>query len=363
MWYKPYGQTGRQISVVSFGGMRLSQDADVEANAAVVRYAFDRGINYFDTAPSYTRSEETFGVAFREMNRDGFYVSTKSNKPSGDALRKDLETSLERMGVDYIDFFHIWYVLSLESWKQRLDGGAVAAALRAREEGLVRHVAVSSHMSGEDIKQMLTEGPFEGVTLGYCAINFPYRDLAVRTAGEMGLGVITMNPLGGGLIPQHAEKFDFIREPEDFSSSSSVVAAAIRFNVSNPDITAALVGLTTKEQVDEAVEAVENFQPYDPAHVDAVRKRIVSRMNELCTGCGYCLPCPNGVPIPAMMDAYNLKLLGDEQAMAERMKWHWGVSSEQAAECTRCGQCEDRCTQHLPICDRLAELADVKMPD
>ena len=115
------------------------------------------------------------------------------------------------------------------------EGGAVDEALKAKGEGLIKHLAVSSHLQGDQIREILAEGPLEGVTLGYSAINFPYRQAAIDAAGEMGLGVVTMNPLGGGLIPNNAEKFDFIRTEAD----ESVVAAALRFNISQAPVSSA----------------------------------------------------------------------------------------------------------------------------
>lgn len=359
MWYKPYGQTGKDISVVSLGGMRFDNPEDLDTNAEVVIHAHSRGINYFDTAPAYCtgKSEDIFGTAFKHMKRDEFYVSTKSVKDSGDDLRADLECSLEKMGLDRIDFYHIWYIMSAEAWQRRVSGGAVAAALKAKEEGLIGHLAVSSHLRGGDMVEVLSEDVLEGVTLGYCAINFPYREEAVNAAGRLGLGVVTMNPLGGGLIPHHAERFDFLRSDDD----PSVVTAAIRFNVSNPAITSALVGYTTKKHVDEAVDAVADFKPYDASHVDAMRKRIIGEMNNLCTGCGYCLPCPEGIQVPRMMDSYNYRALGEsDRAMLQQMKWHWGISPKDAEACTQCGLCEERCTQHLPIRERLKELTELE---
>ncbi len=359
MWTRPYGKTGKEITVISFGAMRFLESQSRQSNAELVRYAHERGINYFDTAPGYGDSEDIFGEAFKQMDRDTFYVSTKAWQSKGDELRQVLAKSLKRMNVEKIDFFHIWCVTTLEAWHQRVKGGAVAAALKAKDEGLIDHLAVSSHLQGGELRQMLQDGPFEGVTLGYCAINFPYREEAVNAAHEMGLGVITMNPLGGGLIPQNPERFDFLRGPED----KSVVEAALRFNVSNPAITSALVGFSSKQHVDEAIEAVENFQPYAPDRIDAMRGKVVESFNDLCTGCGYCLPCPEGVSIPKMMDAYNHKLLGDSsnpfQNINNRLKWHWSLSPQDAAACSLCGACEERCTQHLPIQDRLKEIAEL----
>ncbi len=363
MLYKSYGNTGKELSAVSFGGMQFHDPEDHQAGAKLVQYAHSKGINYFDTAPGYCQdnSELIFGEAFKQMDRDKFYVSTKSNKPDGGELRKNLETSLERMGVEKIDFFHIWYVLSLEAWKKRIEGGAVAAAVKAKEEGLIEHLVVSSHMLSEELKVMLAEGPFEGVTLGYCAINFPFRDEAVNAAGDMGIGVVTMNPLGGGLIPNHAERFDFIRGPQD----NTVIEAAIRFNVSNPAITSALVGFSNEQHVDEAVAAIEDFKPYSQAHIDSMRSKILDSFDGLCTGCGYCLPCPEGVEIPKMMDSYNLRVLIDDQPkrIRNRLKWHWSMTPDHARLCSMCGACEARCTQHLPIQDRLKEIAALPEED
>jgi len=358
MLQKTYGTTGKKVSVIGFGGMRFANPDDIDANARIVLHAYRRGINYFDTAPAYCndRSEEIIGAAVRQMDRAGIFVATKCMESDGARLRESLERSLKRLNVDCIDFFHIWCLLTLEGWKERKTAGAVAAAQKAKEEGLISHLVVSAHLNGPDLRGVLEEGVFEGATLGYCAVNFPYRQEAIDAAGAMGLGIVTMNPLGGGLIPKHAKRFDFIRSPKD----ASVTAAALRFNVSQPAITSALVGFTTIQQVDEAVEAVENFQPYDAAHITAMRKKILENFEGLCTGCGYCLPCPVGINIPRMMDAYNYAMLqGKPQSVLGRLRWHWGLSPADAKACSLCGTCEERCTQHLPIRDRLKEIAAI----
>lgn len=357
MWTKPYGRTGKNVSVIGFGGMRFLNPENIDANAELVLYAYDKGINYFDTAPYYCKdkSEDIVGAAIRQMKPGTFYVSTKSSEAKAASYRRDLEKSLKRLGVSKIHFHHIWCIVTLDKWKLRIEGGAVAEALKAKAEGLIDHIAVSSHLPGSQLVQVLSEGPFEGVTLGYCAINFPYRQAAIDAAGAKGLGVVTMNPLGGGLIPQNAAKFDFLRAKGD----RSAVEAALRFNVSQPAISSALVGFSTKEHVDQAVAAVENFKPYPPEHVESIRKRVLESFNSLCTGCGYCLPCPVDINIPQMMDAYNFKLLqgGKPQAITDRLNDHWGLSPEAAEACTLCGACEERCTQRLPIRERMKEIA------
>jgi len=356
MWTKPYGKTGKNISVIGFGGMRFPQPADLDASAELVRYAHAKGINYFDTAPFYCddRSEEIFGRAFQTLPRDSFYVSTKSMAATDDALRAGLEKSLRRLGVDHIDFFHIWCLLQPGQLKERLERGAIPAAQRAREEGLIKHLVVSSHLGGDDNADVLASGLFEGITIGYNALNFPFRGTTLAAALRHNVGVVTMNPLGGGLIPRNAGRLAFLQGPQD----RDVVQAAIRFNVSQPAITAALVGFARHEEIDQAVAAVENFTPYPADHIERVKSNIGASFEGFCTGCGYCLPCPAELPIPKLMDAFNHRILdGTDQAVVDRLKWHWSLSPDAAAACLECGDCEATCTQHLPIRERLHAIA------
>ena len=339
--------------------MRFTDSADVEKNADMLLYAHEQGINYFDTAPIYCddRSEETVGRAIQQMKPDTFYVSTKSAQSEGPALRAELERSLERLGIDRIHFFHIWCLISMPAWEERKQKGAIEAVLKAKEDGLIEHLVFSTHLPGNEMLNVLEEDLFDGVTLGYSAMNFMYREKGVQAAGEKGLGVVVMNPLGGGLIPQNPKRFDFIRGPDD----PDVVTAALRFICSNPNITAALVGFSNKEQIDQAARAVQDFKPYSDEHMTRLRDRVMQDFNTLCTGCGYCLPCPQDIAIPKWMDAWNMYLLsGKKKDLLERLQWHWWMPPEAAGACVSCGQCEERCTQHLPIIERLQQISTMK---
>lgn len=168
-----------------------------------------------------------------------------------------------------------------------------------------------------------------------------------------------MNPLGGGLIPQHPQAFDFIRGPGD----PDVVTAALRFLVSDPAITTALVGFSAMEELEAAVNALHGFSPRPPEHLETLRAGIERGFNEMCTGCGYCLPCPQDIPIPQYMDIHNRIQLGASPGdIRDRLRLHWGLDPDGAARCIRCGLCETRCTQHLPIIRRLQTLAELRFP-
>ena len=357
MIYKRHGSTGIDLSVVGFGGMRFrSHDpADWDDGAAVVKAAYDAGVNYFDTAPGYGKSEDIFGLALQDMKKTRaerpFYVSSKTFGANEDAVRRDLETSLKRMGLDAIDFYHMWCLITPESYAKRK--GALKAFEKVKEEGLVKHICVSSHMTGDEIGDVLRDYPFEAVLLGYSVMNFAYREAGIKAAADLNRGVICMNPLGGGLIPRHPERFGFVRTREDLS----LVENALQFLINDPRITTALVGFSTQEHVREAVHAAETFRPLPPETIERVRHSLSEAFNALCTGCRYCDNCPQGVPVPQLMEAYNHTLLsGKPESALNRLKMHWGIQPRDTAlleQCIECGQCEEACTQKLPIIERL----------
>jgi predicted aldo/keto reductase-like oxidoreductase len=360
----PCGTTGKRLSAIGFGGMRLPDPRRPDKAIELLHAARRAGITYFDTAPFYCddRSEDLVGEALRTMPDSPLplYVSSKCSKPDGDGFRRSLERSLARLGLDRIAFFHLWCVMDPADWRRRVDGGALAAALRARDEGLIEHVCVSTHMRGPDVARLLDDHPeIDLVTLGYCAINFPYRREGVEAAARLRKGVVAMNPLGGGLIPQHPQAFDFIRGPGD----PDVVTAALRFLVSDPAITTALVGFSAMEELEAAVNALHGFSPRPPEHLETLRAGIERGFNEMCTGCGYCLPCPQDIPIPQYMDIHNRIQLGASPGdIRDRLRLHWGLDPDGAARCIRCGLCETRCTQHLPIIQRLQAIAELRLP-
>lgn len=358
MLYKEYGKTGKEISVISAGGMRYADPDDIEGSAEVVIEAAHLGINYFDTAPGYCKnlSEKILGVGLKEVKKMGkeYYVSTKCGAGDYDSFMKSLENSLEIIGVEHIDFMHSWGVNSWERLEERQQKGALDAMRKAKEQGMIKHIVCSSHMSGDDIAQLLEKGIFEGITLGFCAINFPYRMPGIKAACKYEMGVVTMNPLGGGEIIRHAEKFDFIKTRKD----QSILEAALHFNLSRPEITSALVGFTKVEDVRTAVATIDSFLPLSDEERACIEKHIEENFDDLCTTCNYCQGCPMGIPVAKFIEAYNHYLLnGDPQEVFNRLKWHWGIMDLELLEkCTQCGQCENQCTQKLPILERFKKI-------
>ena len=360
MLYKEYGRTGVTVSRLGFGGMRFERPEQREEMAEVVWHAFERGITYFDTAPDYCDglSEGIFGLAFQEMKKTGrpFYVSTKTILARPDEVRAQCETSLERLGLDAIDFYHVWCLVHPEDLPRRKAEGVLDAFGALRDEGLIRHICVSTHLEHDKIGAMLDqgEGLFEGMLIGLNALNCHLRLPGAREAARRGLGVVTMNTLGGGLLTEFASRFPELLEHGD----RSMVDAALRFNLSLPEVTVALVGFRSMSDVDEACNAVDRMTLLDPRGVEAVQQRIRERHREFCTQCGYCAECPSGVPVVRLMDAYNRRLLEGPQAALDHMRWHWWSPDIVALldACSQCRHCEEVCTQQLPILERFETL-------
>lgn len=357
MLYKNYGTTGKSVSVIGFGGMRFESVEDTDASVAMLVRAAEGGINYFDTAPKYfgTKSEEVFGAGLAELRRRDlpYYLSTKTFESEESAIRREIEGQLRRLDVDHIDFYHIWCITNLDNWRERKRKGVLETFGKLKDEGLVRHICVSSHLIGDEIRELLLEGVFEGVLFGYSAYNFATRQKAFDAIRRHNLGCVVMNPLGGGLIPNNPELFSFIRtQPEE-----SVVQAALRFLIAHEEITVSLVGFGTLDHVDEAIAAVDGYREITASQLESIKSGASANFEGICTGCQYCEGCPEEIPIPKLMDAYNQKLLhGDYESLLNRLKWHWNIPAEEAAKCIECGQCEEACTQHLDITGRLKEI-------
>lgn len=365
MLYKEYGKTGKKLSVIGFGGMRFKREAngkyDRHKCAELVIKANELGINYFDTGPYYCggKSEDIFGLAFKNMPSE-YFISTKSGEITSDGLRWDLERSLKKLGIPKIHFYNLWSILTLDDYKKRMaKGGAYEAALKAKEEGLIEHIVFSTHCNGGEIEAIIKECCFEGVTLGYNILNFPYRQQGIKAAYEHNIGAITMNPLGGGVIPGNAELFDFLRS----DSEHSVVQAALTFNISHKEITTALTGISTVEELIENVAFVNGMKQFPESKLKEIEGKLIKYMDSLCTGCRYCEPCPKDIPISKYMMTYDKKTLAGLHEGIHWLKWQWVIPKEKSANCIACGKCEKKCTQHLPIIERLKEISTWKEGD
>ncbi len=366
MIYKEYGSTGLKVSAIGFGGMRFDMRQPESAHIDLIHYAFERGINYFDTAPGYCndQSEIWFGKALSTLPRDQVVISTKLMpghiKTAREAYDR-IKRSCDRLQTNCIDIFHAWNFRTMEQYEDCVrPDGLYEAMLQAQSDGLIKHLAFSTHLTGNKVSEVVESSRFAGVLIGLNILNFPYRLNGAIAARKRKMAVVAMNSLYGGLIPQHEEKFAFLG-----SRGQTPTMAALQFNIGLELLDVALNGFTTTEQVDMACQAADNARKITQADLVEYEKLIHGGLKDFCTGCGYCKDCPVNIAVPTYMQFYNYKLLGneDDAAMAAKLKKNqiWGILPEAkvpAKECLNCRKCEKSCTQHLPITERLREIAN-----
>jgi predicted aldo/keto reductase-like oxidoreductase len=368
MRYKKFGKTGKKVSVLGFGGMRFDPEDEETAIQAVLRAA-ESGINYFDTAPGYCEdtSENFIGKALSMLpaeKKKQIFVSTKTHiraDPKADDVRRRIEGQLKKLERDKIEFYNMWCIMDLGHFQEIMaPGGPYEGALKAREEGLIDHICASTHASGEDIAEIVKAGVFEGITMGYNILNHEFRKKGLETAAQAGCAVVTMNPLGGGMLTRDEERLSLLKESE----SDSFIAAALRFNLSHPEITVVLSGMKNAEEVEFNVEVAESIKGPDPGVVKRLIQKFESLGESFCTGCMYCLEsCSENIQIhlyAAMWDRVRMKQADETKRvykiyLNDDERW---LKGKRASDCTQCGECEKACTQKLPIREYMKSIAE-----
>ncbi len=367
MQYRDFGRTGVKVSALGFGAMRLPmQDPKTvrrdEALPLLVR-AYELGVTYFDTGKFYCGedSERTLGEALKLMDRSRVQVSTKypAETHTKEDVRAKLTTSLEILDLDYVDFYHLWGI-SWKSFETELGrkGGVVEEVWRMKEEGLVRHVSFSFHSEPEDIPRLVDTGLFETMLCQYNLLD-RRNEAGMRYAKSRGLGVAVMGPVGGGRLGAPSAVLE--QWPIDGGPVSSP-ALALRFVLANPDVDMALSGMSNQEQLIENVATASLDSTLSTEEKERVARASEenARLAELyCTGCKYCLPCPEEVNIPEIFHTMNSHRVWGLTKWAREHYQEIGtnqwVPGRRADACVRCGSCEDKCPQKLPIMERLAE--------
>lgn len=260
------------------------------------------------------------------------------------------------MNIDKIDFYHIWCIKEMKEYELAMQpGGQFEGLMKCKEMGLIDQIVLSSHLRGNEVKEILLDGKIDGILLGINILNSGFRWEAVKTAHDLGYAVVAMNPLSGGQIPKHEDKLDFMKK-----NGMTATETALDFLLSAPQITITLNGFTTKQHIDTACTLADNSVPTTDAQIKEVTEAVGNSLKDACTGCGYCNLCPVDIDVPSYMQAYNESSLFniDDKEMTSHMntQYKYGVlvgKKDSHSNCIECGLCEKECTQHLPIIDRL----------
>jgi hypothetical protein len=367
MRYQEFGRTDKKVSILGFGGMRFDP-SDEELAMRTVHRAVELGINYFDSAPGYCndKSESFIGKALATLplqKHDRIYISTKSHigaDPNSDSVRRRIDNQLKKLQQEKIDFYNMWCIMDMDQFDRIMaKGGPYEGAVRAREEGLIDHICCSAHASGEDIAAIVKHDIFEGFTLGYNILNYEYRQEGLKAAAAAGRAVITMNPLGGGMLTKDKRRLSVLQEDE----SDSFVAAALRFNLSHPEVTVVLSGMKNVAEVEANVKTAETVEGPDPDTVKRIKEKFELLGESFCTACEYCLEyCPEEIQIHLYVGMWDqVRMKHPEEArrvyrlyLQDENRW---LKGKRAVDCTECGECEEHCPQRLPIREYMQKIA------
>jgi predicted aldo/keto reductase-like oxidoreductase len=360
MRHRAFGKTGFRISTLGFGAMRLpmrrvdgTEEVDEELSIALLRRAFELGVNYVDTAWVYVggRSETIVGKAIKGW-RGRVRVSTKypvCESKSRDNFRVVLEAQLKRLDLDCIDFYHL-HGLDLDKWNDVvMPQHLLDEMAKAIDEGLIRFASFSFHDEPEVMRQFVDTGCFSSVLCQYNLLDRANED-AMAYAAEKGLGVAVMGPLGGGRL---AAPVGYLSGA--VSAEKGTPEIALRFVLSNRDVCCALSGMNAMEQVERNAAVAAEGRALSELETAEVRNIMDSRkrLGDLyCTGCKYCMPCPNEVNIPVCLESLiSHRVYGFTEFAARRYSLIGGpwVSGKQADACVDCGQCEIKCPQKVSI--------------
>ncbi|MEK6793447.1 MAG: aldo/keto reductase [Spirochaetota bacterium] len=363
MKMRALGRTGLSVSQLGFGAMRLPMlsngtTVDRELSTPMFHAAFDAGVNYVDTAVGYCHedSQRAVGDALKGY-RERIIVSTKNPDYGTDesAWRRNLENSLARLNVSCIDIYK-HHGINWKRYTEIVEPVSSKWMQKAKDEGLIRHISVSFHDSPENLIKIINTGYPDVITLQYNILDRQLAD-GIALAHEKGIGIVVMGPVGGGRLGASSPVLEGM-----VPGIKRVPELALRFVLSNQDISVALSGMSTMEQVREncAVAADAGVLSGDDTKLIDDRMIQLKKMAELyCTGCNYCMPCPSEVAIPKIFERYNRgKIYGlwdnarSVYATIGREKWDAG---QKADSCIECGACEEKCPQHIPIREQLRE--------
>jgi len=373
MQYRKFGNTGVNISALGFGCMRLpeiqhedgSWEMDQEKVNAMLMRAYELGVNYFDTAYFYCHSNSEIGVgkALAPI-RDKVYISTKcplEKVKSPEDYEAILDDSLRKLGTDYIDFYHFWGINQKVFDEKIVPLGLMDKALELKAKGKIRHISFSFHDTPEALKHIIDNGyALESVLLQYNLLDRANEEM-IQYAARKGLGVVVMGPVGGGRLAAPTELAQKLG-----TGNLNTYELALRFVLGNPGVCCALSGMQTMEMVEQnaAVGSLENPMSEEQWRQVGESLEQLKKFSELyCTGCGYCQPCPKGIKIPTIFQAYTYHNVYGLTELAKKT-WQNYLTNEKepgvtSASCVDCGHCEKKCPQHLKVRELLKKVEAV----
>ncbi len=359
MEYRINKRTGNRISTLGFGTSYIAQAKESDA-VATIRRAYEGGVNYFDLATAEGRTFPYFGAALGDVRKNVMYqvhfgadyhTDTYGWTTDAEAIKRSIDWQLTRLHTDYIDYGFIHCIDELSDWQEYQENGAYAYLLQLKEQGVVRHIGLSSHTPAT-IQRVLDEAPVDmlmfSVNPGYdyqkgeCAKGSVEERTAIyRRCEAEGIGIAVMKPFSGGqLLDASLSPF----------GQALTQYQCMQYALDRPGVLTVLPGMSSVEQAEHLLgffNASEQERDYSMiasfSPVDAVGK---------CVYCNHCKPCPMGIDVGLVNKYYDLARNGDSMA-AE----HYHGLGRDAGDCVQCGHCNSRCPFQVDQMARMQEIA------
>lgn len=368
---------GNPISLLGFGCMRFTKKGnsiDIDKAEREVMEAIRGGVNYLDTAYIYPGSEAAVGeILKRNHCREQISIATKLPQyyiKSKSAVDKYFEEQLKRLQTDYIDYYLMHMLTDVTAWNKLKDLGIVEWIDKKKQEGSIRNLGFSYHGNTEMFLQILNAYDWD-----FCQIQYNYMDehtqagrAGLLAAAEKGVPVIIMEPLRGGklvdLLPERAKKLI-----AEYPKKRTPAEWAFRWLWEQPEVTCVLSGMNSIDMVEENIRIASQvetgeFTEEDKKLIEQIRQEIQGTLRVGCTGCGYCMPCPKGIDIPAAFRCYNH--MYTEGKGSGRHEYLQTVCLQkdftEPGSCIGCGKCEKICPQGLEIRKELKEADKELLP-
>lgn len=364
MQYRIDQKSNTELSALGFGCMRFPKDLK-EAEQLVI-HAVENGINYFDTAYIYGNNEVVLGnILAKNQLRKKIYIATKlpafliRNQRDFD---KYFQKELERLQTNYLDYYLIHMLTDLQQWKKLCDLGIEQWIAEKKKSNVIRRIGFSFHGQRNEFEAILDAYDWE-----FCQIQYNYSDenyqagvSGLKKAAAKGIPVIIMEPLLGGKLanelPEEAQRVFHQKNP-----NYSPAAWALRWLWNQPEVTVVLSGMNELSQLEENIH-IANQSPVDiltQDEIDTIKKAqqiFRASFRIPCTGCEYCMPCPQHINIPACFSAYNISYsMGFKTGMHQYMfdSGAFAMQEKRAGLCIKCRKCESHCPQEIKISEEL----------
>jgi len=271
---RPLGRTGRELSIIGFGGIVVMNVEPPEASRLVAE-AVDRGVNYFDVAPSYGNAEERLGPALQPY-RDQVFLACKTGKRDKQGAADELRASLHQLRTDQFDLYQLHALTTMEETEQALGpGGAIEAFLEARDAGLIRHIGFSAH-SVETALAAMDRFDFDSILFPTNYVLYHqagFGPQVVERAQQKGVGRLALKAMARTSWAEGQPR-TFSKTWYEPISDPDEAALALRFTLSQP-ITAAIPP-GEAELFRLAMQIAEQFRPLSQEELDDLRRRAGS---------------------------------------------------------------------------------------